>query len=176
MILKVLICEYKYEVMFVGGPNKRRDFHLDRGSEFFYQIRGDMKLPIIIGDNDLRIVTIKEGEVFCLPSCVLHSPQRLSETSLGMVIERERYPDEPDGLRFFRTHENIGSHERNITTGLNFEYLCNSACFLSYRMYDIRFRPMCARLASTTTHCRECHYCYYFKKRRLETYLYGRVI
>ena len=89
------------KVMFVGGPNKRRDFHLDRGSEFFYQLRGDMKLPIIIGDNELRIVTIKEGEVFCLPSCVLHSPQRLSETSLGMVIERERYPDEPDGLRCF---------------------------------------------------------------------------
>ena len=26
-------------VMFVGGPNNRKDFHLDEGSEFFWQAR-----------------------------------------------------------------------------------------------------------------------------------------
>ncbi|CAD7928144.1 unnamed protein product [Amoebophrya sp. A25] len=92
-------------VMFVGGPNKRRDFHLDRGSEFFYQLKGNMKLPIILpgseDKNELRIVEIKEGQVFLLPGCVPHSPQRPENDSLGMVVERERYDDEVDGLRYF---------------------------------------------------------------------------
>lgn len=100
-ICNKLMHRSQLQVMFVGGPNKRRDFHLDRGSEFFYQMRGNMKLPIILPFNKLRIVEIKEGEVFLLPSCVPHSPQRPEEGSLGLVVERERAKSEPDGLRYF---------------------------------------------------------------------------
>lgn len=93
-------------IMFVGGPNVRTDFHLDEGSEFFWMYRGRMELPII-EQGKRRVVKINEGEVFCLPSRVPHSPQRPVEGSLGLVIERERYKDkgELDGLRWYTDFE-----------------------------------------------------------------------
>jgi len=39
--------------------------------------------------------------VFVLPSRVQHSPQRKEDT-VGLVIERERLPEETDGLRYDR--------------------------------------------------------------------------
>mmetsp|Transcript_3211 Transcript_3211/g.5174 ORF Transcript_3211/g.5174 Transcript_3211/m.5174 type:complete len:327 (-) Transcript_3211:92-1072(-) len=91
-------------VMFVGGPNTRTDFHLDQGSEFFWMVRGNMELPTI-QQGKLKVVKIREGEVFLLPSRIPHSPQRPEKGSLGLVIERERYmdsePPELDGLRWY---------------------------------------------------------------------------
>ena len=34
-------------VMVVGGPNARKDFHVDPGQEFFYQLEGEMILKTI---------------------------------------------------------------------------------------------------------------------------------
>jgi 3-hydroxyanthranilate 3,4-dioxygenase len=65
--------------MFVGGPNTRTDFHLDQSSEFFYQMRGNMHLPIIEHGGQRRVVHIRQGQVFLLPSRVPHSPQRPEE-------------------------------------------------------------------------------------------------
>ncbi|HET9331615.1 MAG TPA: hypothetical protein VFO23_13910, partial [Steroidobacteraceae bacterium] len=31
-------------IMVVGGPNSRKDYHVDPGQEFFYQLEGDMVL------------------------------------------------------------------------------------------------------------------------------------
>lgn len=88
-------------VMFVGGPNSRTDFHIDESSEFFFQIRGNMNLPII-EQGKRKIVHIKEGQVFLLPSRVPHSPQRPEADSLGLVIERKRHADsEFDALRWY---------------------------------------------------------------------------
>lgn len=88
-------------VMFVGGPNSRTDFHLDEGSEFFYQISGDMELPTI-QQGKRKLVRIRQGQVFLLPSRVPHSPQRPCQGSLGMVIERKRTKGtELDGLRYY---------------------------------------------------------------------------
>jgi len=87
-------------VMFIGGPNERKDFHLDEGSEFFYMIKGDMTL-LTVQMGFLKPVTIKEGQVYLLPSRVPHSPQRKPGT-LGLVVERERYENELDGLRWYR--------------------------------------------------------------------------
>tara|TARA_B100000780_G_scaffold275944_1_gene243588 strand:+ start:131 stop:538 length:408 start_codon:yes stop_codon:yes gene_type:complete len=100
--------------MFVGGPNVRTDFHLEQGSEFFWMVRGNMELPTI-QNGKRKVVKIKEGEVFCLPSRVPHSPQRPETGSLGLVVERERYVDpvqlngqepELDGLRWFVDFDN----------------------------------------------------------------------
>eukprot|EP01041_Mallomonas_annulata_P024704 gene24704-45545_t len=33
--------------MIIGGPNARKDYHFNEGEELFYQLKGDMKLPII---------------------------------------------------------------------------------------------------------------------------------
>jgi len=89
-------------VMFVGGPNTRTDYHLDQGSEFFWMVRGSMEL-VTIQQGKIKKVPINEGEVYCLPSRVPHSPQRPEEGSLGLVVERERYENEGevDGLRWY---------------------------------------------------------------------------
>jgi 3-hydroxyanthranilate 3,4-dioxygenase len=88
-------------VMFVGGPNSRRDFHVDEASEFFYQLKGNMQLPIIERGRR-RVVHIKEGDVFLLPSRIPHSPQRPEEGSVGLVIERSRdIPNEYDCMRWY---------------------------------------------------------------------------
>jgi len=88
-------------IMFVGGPNTRKDFHLEEGSEFFLQLRGDMELPTVQRGRK-KVVKIKAGQVFCLPSRIPHSPQRPMEGSLGLVIERQREARELDGLVFYR--------------------------------------------------------------------------
>lgn len=94
-----LMHKEQLSIMFVGGPNSRTDFHLDLGSEFFYQMRGNMSLPTI-QKGKLKVVHIKEGQVFVLPSRVPHSPQR-EAGGLGLVIERSREDSELDGLRWY---------------------------------------------------------------------------
>ena len=36
---KVIYKDAEFIIMVVGGPNKRKDYHLDEGEEFFYQIK-----------------------------------------------------------------------------------------------------------------------------------------
>jgi len=76
-------------VMMVGGPNKRRDFHVSPAEEFFYQIKGDCYVEVINDEGKREVVTVKEGEVFLLPANVPHSPHRVANT-YGMVIEEPR--------------------------------------------------------------------------------------
>jgi len=76
-------------VMMVGGPNRRRDFHISPAEEFFYQIKGDCFVEIINDQGKREVITVKEGEVFLLPSNVPHSPHRVADT-IGMVIEEKR--------------------------------------------------------------------------------------
>ena len=85
---------------FVGGPNTRKDFHLEAGSEFFFQMRGNMQLPTVQRGAP-KLVEIREGFCYLLPSRVPHSPQRPEADALGLVIERERQPHELDGLRWY---------------------------------------------------------------------------
>ena len=43
-------CLYRdgdFIIMAVGGPNSRKDFHVDPGEEFFYQLEGDMLLRTV---------------------------------------------------------------------------------------------------------------------------------
>ena len=44
---KVVYKDTEFIIMVVGGPNVRKDFHVDEGEEFFYQLEGDMLLKII---------------------------------------------------------------------------------------------------------------------------------
>lgn len=88
-----------FMVMVVGGPNRRKDFHVEDGEEFFYQIEGDISVRLR-EENGVRDVTIREGEIFLLPARVPHSPQR-PEGTVGLVIERKRHPGEVDHLQWF---------------------------------------------------------------------------
>lgn len=86
-------------VMIVGGPNKRKDFHVNPTEEFFYQIEGDISLGLMV-DGQRQDVPIREGEVFLLPPNVPHSPQRPANT-VGMVVERKRPEGHNDHLRYY---------------------------------------------------------------------------
>ena len=69
----------QFMVMIIGGPNARRDFHIDPRDEFFYQLEGDMVLEYIDGRGKRQCEKIREGEYFCyrpiLP--ILHSGRRI---------------------------------------------------------------------------------------------------
>ena len=86
-------------VMVVGGPNQRKDFHIEEGEEFFYQIEGDITLRVM-ENGKARDIPIREGEIFLLPAGIPHSPQRPAGT-VGMVIERRRRESEDDHLRWY---------------------------------------------------------------------------
>jgi len=95
-------CVYKdtdFIVMIVGGPNVRKDYHINPTEEFFYQIEGDITVKII-EDGVKRDVHIKEGDIMLLPPLVPHSPQRPANT-IGMVLERRRPEGQNDHMRFY---------------------------------------------------------------------------
>ncbi|XP_061693552.1 3-hydroxyanthranilate 3,4-dioxygenase [Syngnathoides biaculeatus] len=86
-------------IMFVGGPNTRKDYHIEEGEELFYMVRGDMCLKVI-ENGKRKDVHIKEGEMFLLPARIPHSPQRQADT-MGLVVERKRLLTETDCLRYY---------------------------------------------------------------------------
>ena len=96
---KVVYENTEFIIMVVGGPNTRKDYHVDEGEEFFYQLEGKMILRIMKDGNPEDIV-INEGEIFLLPSRVPHSPQRF-ENTVGLVVERKRTKDELDGFQWY---------------------------------------------------------------------------
>ncbi len=99
----------EFIVQVVGGPNSRTDYHYDVGPELFYQVEGDMLLKTMQGGRVVDI-PIRQGEIFMLPPCVPHSPQRFEHT-VGIVVERQRKPDEMDGFMWFCADCNHKLHE-----------------------------------------------------------------
>ena len=89
----------EFIIMVVGGPNARKDYHVDPGEEFFYQLEGDMLLKTM-QDGRAVDVPIREGEILLLPPGMPHSPQRSANT-VGLVIERERRLGELDGFQWY---------------------------------------------------------------------------
>jgi 3-hydroxyanthranilate 3,4-dioxygenase len=86
-------------VMIIMGPNARNDFHRVDSEEFFYQLKGDIKVRIREGD---RIVDhlVREGETFFIPANVVHAPVRPPDT-LGLVVERRRPAGETEHVIFY---------------------------------------------------------------------------
>ncbi|XP_002161304.3 3-hydroxyanthranilate 3,4-dioxygenase isoform X1 [Hydra vulgaris] len=97
-VCNAIMAEGFLKIMFIGGPNTRKDYHLEQGEELFYMIKGDMCLKIMLPEGP-KDVLIKEGEIFLLPSCIPHSPQRFPNT-IGLVVERDR-SDVCDVLRYY---------------------------------------------------------------------------
>jgi 3-hydroxyanthranilate 3,4-dioxygenase len=95
---KVVYKDSEFIIMVIGA-NKRTDYHINLGEEFFYQLKGDMSVKLII-EGEFKEISICEGEIFLLPGGVPHSPQR-PEGSVGLVVERIRKPEELDGLAWF---------------------------------------------------------------------------
>ncbi|MBI1862175.1 MAG: 3-hydroxyanthranilate 3,4-dioxygenase [Deltaproteobacteria bacterium] len=89
----------EFIIMVVGGPNRRTDYHVNEGEEFFYQIEGDITLRIMKEGKPYEI-PIRQGEIYLLPRKVPHSPQRPANT-VGLVVERKRLPHELDGFVWY---------------------------------------------------------------------------
>jgi 3-hydroxyanthranilate 3,4-dioxygenase len=103
--LKPPVCNKKvfdsdeFIVMVVGGPNSRKDYHIDEGPELFYQLEGEMVLKTI-QDGGVVDIPIRAGEMYLHPPRIPHSPQRMPN-SVGLVVERKRLPHENDGLQWY---------------------------------------------------------------------------
>ena len=109
---KVVYKDTELIIMVVGGPNTRKDYHIDEGEEFFYQLKGNMVLRIM-KSGKLEDIHIKEGEIFLLPPKIPHSPQRFEDT-VGLVVERKRHADELDGFQWYCDECNALLYEKHI--------------------------------------------------------------
>jgi 3-hydroxyanthranilate 3,4-dioxygenase len=87
-------------VTVVGGPNYRTDYHDDPHEEFFYQLRGNAYLNLLV-DGKRERVDLKEGDIFLLPPHLRHSPQRPETGSACLVVERQRAPGVLDGFEWY---------------------------------------------------------------------------
>ena len=96
---KVVYEDTEFIIMVVGGPNTRKDYHIDEGEEFFYQLEGGIVLRIM-EDGKPRDIQINEGEIFLLPPKIPHSPQRF-ENTVGLVVERKRRKGELDVFQWY---------------------------------------------------------------------------
>ncbi len=137
---KLVFQHTEFIIMVVGGPNARKDFHIDPAEEFFYQLEGDMVLRIV-ESGLIRELPIRAGDIFLLPAGVPHSPQR-SAGSVGLVIERQRRAGELDGLQWYCEH-------------------CSTLLYQEYfPLTDIetQFPPVFARFFDSVAHrtCRQC--------------------
>jgi 3-hydroxyanthranilate 3,4-dioxygenase len=110
---KVVYKDTELIIMVVGGPNTRKDYHIDEGEEFFYQLKGNMVLRIM-KSGKLEDIHIKEGEIFLLPPKIPHSPQRFEDT-VGLVVERKRHADELDGFQWYCDECNALLYEKYIS-------------------------------------------------------------
>src|SRR3954471_6079724 len=86
-------------VMIIKGPNARNDFHQVDSEEFFFQLKGDIKVRIRESDRIVDYL-VREGETFFIPPNVPHAPVRPPNT-LGMVVERRRPPGEKEHVIFY---------------------------------------------------------------------------
>jgi len=118
---RVVYDEGDFMIMVVGGPNSRKDYHVDTVEEFFYQLEGDMLLKIMEDGKRVNI-PIKEGEIFLLPKKVPHSPQRFKNT-VGLVVEYQREEGALDAFQWYCDECNEMLHKvtldlENIVTQL----------------------------------------------------------
>ncbi|MGI5219385.1 3-hydroxyanthranilate 3,4-dioxygenase [Nocardia sp. CA-290969] len=97
-------------VQIVGGPNQRTDFHMDPYEEWFYQIKGDMYVTLMTDDGPTD-VHIREGQAWLLPREIPHSPQRPTEGSIGLVVERVREEGTFEKFLWFCAECNAPVHE-----------------------------------------------------------------
>lgn len=131
-------------VMIVGGPNARKDYHFNESEELFYQLEGDITVKIQ-EDGKAREITIREGDIFLLPSNIPHNPVRGANT-VGLVIEKVRKGTEMvDGLMWFCDECNNKLHEFRFPL-VNIESDFQSRFKEFYNSEDLRTCKKCGHV------------------------------
>ncbi|HXD83327.1 MAG TPA: 3-hydroxyanthranilate 3,4-dioxygenase, partial [Rudaea sp.] len=97
-------------------------------------------------EGHARDIPIRAGEVFYLPPCVPHSPQRMPD-SIGLVIERKRLAHEKDGLLWFCERCNHKLYEEFFVLG-NIETDFPAVFERFYRSLDARTCKGCGHVNS----------------------------
>ena len=97
-------------VQVVGGPNQRTDYHVDPYEEWFYQVKGNMRVELMTEDGP-KTVHIGEGEMWLLPRNIPHSPQRPEPGSIGIVIERIREEGTEEAFQWYCPNCSAKVHE-----------------------------------------------------------------
>ena len=96
-------------IMVVGGPNARKDYHVDPGEEFFYQLEGDMVLRTMQeGDRSIfacgrtfdRIVE-QDGRLLFMDRLVVLDSRQVDTLLVIPIcaIDSDVSPAVNDGLR-----------------------------------------------------------------------------
>jgi 3-hydroxyanthranilate 3,4-dioxygenase len=112
-----------YVIMIVGGPNARKDYHLNETEEWFFQLQGDIEIGIQL-DGKAVDIAVREGEMFLLPAGVPHQPRR-GENTVGLVIECKRnHRNMLDGLQWYCETCNHLLHEyRFVLNNIETDFL-----------------------------------------------------
>ena len=140
---KQVFTDSEFIIMVVGGPNSRKDFHVDPGEEFFYQLEGGITLATI-QDGRRVDIPIGEGEIFLLPPNMPHSPRRPANT-VGLVIERTRRQGERDGFQWYCENCHTKLYEEFFTlTNVETDFLAVFERF--YRSRESRTCKSCGHL------------------------------
>lgn len=142
-------CIYKnagdFIVMIVGGPNSRKDFHLNESEELFYQLEGDIVVRIH-DEGKIVDMEIKQGDIFLLPGNVPHSPQRAANT-VGLVIEKVRKGNEIDGFLWFCEH----CHEKLYEEKLELTDIVSQLPPIMERFYSDENKRTCKKCGTVMT-------------------------
>jgi len=85
-----------YVTLLVRGPTSGKEFHVGRGDEIFYQVRGELNFHYVTAEGQRKLIQVKQGESFLLPAGMPHSPRRPNDSSWTFVVERRPRPDDED--------------------------------------------------------------------------------
>ena len=90
-----------YVTLLARGPSTGKEFHVGRGDEIFYQVRGELECHYVTEDGARKLINLKQGESFLLPARTPHSPRRRDDSSWTLVVERRPRPDDEDYWLWF---------------------------------------------------------------------------
>ena len=89
-------------ITFVGrGPTRGKEFHIGPGDEIFYQLMGELHFHYMVSERERKVMVVRPGELFLLPAKVPHAPRRPDDSSLTLVVERQRHPEDMDRWVWF---------------------------------------------------------------------------
>jgi 3-hydroxyanthranilate 3,4-dioxygenase len=115
--LRVIWESSDYVTLLVRGPTAGKEFHVSRGDEIFYQVRGELQFHYVTPEGERKGMEVKQGESFLLPATVPHSPRRPNDSSWTMVVERKPKPDDEDYWIWFCERCNHKLYESVRRTG-----------------------------------------------------------